>query len=139
MFCKKPSEVKQILEICKQYNLKISGSMFVMKSKSILESIDYVKDNYGIEYVTDLIISKRVSYLKTVLPYLKSEGLLPYVINSSSILSLRLEEIIERKEYIESIGEDLIVNGRFNIIFGKTRRNYEKLKNNQKQLKMSTE
>ena len=127
------------MRLCRENNIEISGSIFKVKPSKLSKTIDYVKSNYGEQYLTSLILSKNIEHLKVVLPYLEKEGLLPYVINSSSILDLRLDEIIERKEYIESIGEDLIVNGKFNIIFGKTRRNYEKLKNNQKQLKMNME
>ena len=54
-------------------------------------------------------------------------GVLEYVINSSSILSLTLREIKERKEYIELICEPIVLdNGKFNSIFGMTRKNYQK-------------
>lgn len=66
--------------------------------------------------------------MKVVLPYLDSLNVLSVVIKSASILSLTLEEIIERKEYIESIGEELVLsNDRFNSIFGMIRANYRKL------------
>ena len=40
------------------------------------------------------------------------------VINSPSILKLTVTEIVEREIFIRARGEDLVINGLFNPIFG---------------------
>ena len=102
--------------------------MFLKNAHELEESIDYVKSIYGEAYLKPLIVNKNVEYLKVVLPYLESLNVLPVVIKSASILTLSLEEIIERKEYIESHNGELVLpNGRFNSIFDMSKANYEKL------------
>ena len=93
----------------------------------MIESIDFIKNNYALSYLTSLIVVKDVKYLKEVFPYLEEMGVLEVVKKSASILSLSLEEIKERKEFIESINEPLVLdNGRFNSIFGMSRKRYLK-------------
>lgn len=121
-------EIEKIVEVCRKNNIPISGSIFLKSADDIENSIDYVKSIYGEAYLKPLIVNKKVEYLKVVLPYLDSLNVLPVVIKSASILTLTLDEIIDRKEYIESIGEKLVLsNGRFNSIFGLSRANYRKL------------
>lgn len=61
--------------------------------------------------------------------YLDTLGVLNYVINSASILTLTLDEIIERKNYIESIGQCIIEKNKFNSIFGLSRKKFNSIKN----------
>ena len=65
-----------------------------------------------------------------VFPYLQQLNVLPIVINSSSILTLKLEEIQERKSILD-MQEITMVDerGKFNSIFGMTRKKYNELKN----------
>ena len=128
MFLKALGEIKKIIVVCKENNIQITGSIFIETANELEESIEYVKNTYGEAYLKPLIVNKKVEYLKAVLPYLDTLNVLPVVIKSASILSLTLDEIIERKEYIESIGEELVLsNGRFNSIFGLSKVNYRKL------------
>ena len=128
VFLKTADEIKRIVAICNENKISITGSVFHSTADELEESIDYVKSTYGEAYLKPLIVNKKVEYLKVVLPYLDSLNVLPIVIKSASILTLTLDEIIERKEYIESIGEELVLpNGRFNSIFGMSRANYRKL------------
>ena len=128
IFLKTANEIERIIIVCEKYNIPITGSVFRKTADELEKSIDYVKSTYGNAYLKPLIVNKSVEYLKVVLPYLDSLGVLPFVIKSASILTLSLEEIIERKEYIESHnGELVLLNGRFNSIFGMTRANYKKL------------
>ena len=123
-------EIKRIIKVCNKNNIPITSSVFLKTSEEIEKSIDYIKENYGQAYLTPLIISKNVEYLKIVLPYLESLGVLPYVIKSASILTLTLDEIKERKDFIESNNDTMVLqNGRFNSIFGLSRANYKKLTN----------
>ena len=121
-------EIEKIVAICNENDIPITGGIFLKIADELEASINYVKNTYGEAYLKPLIINKKVEYLKVVLPYLDSLNVLPFVIKSASILSLSLDEIIERKEYIESHNGELVLsNGRFNSIFGLSRTNYKKL------------
>ena len=131
VFYKTAEEVEKIIEVCKKNNIPITGSIFLKATEEIEKSINYIKENYGQAYLTPLIINKNVEHLKNVLPYLESLGVLPYVVKSASILTLTLDEIKERKDFVESNNDTLVLqNGRFNSIFGVSRANYKKLTNN---------
>ena len=130
VFKKTSEEIEKIIKVCRENNIPITGSVFKKTSEEIEKSIDYIKENYGQAYLTPLIINKNVEHLKNVLPYLESLGVLPYVIKSASILNLTFEEIKERKDFIESNNDTLVLqNGRFNSIFSVSRANYKKLTN----------
>lgn len=123
-------EIEKIIEVCKRNNIQITGSIFLKTSEEIEKSINYIKENYGQAYLTPLIINKNVEHLKNVLPYLESLGVLPYVVKSASILTLTLDEIKERKDFVESNNDTLVLqNGRFNSVFGLSKSNYKKLTN----------
>ena len=98
----------------------------------------YVRNNYGIEYVTNVIVSKNYNNLTRVLPYLKENRWLDAIRKSASILSLTLEEIKERVSMIEKMSESIIITNKngekvFNSIFGLPRRKYaEKVKSAEK-------
>ena len=128
VFKKTADEIEEIVKVCRENNIIISGSLFNKNAEDLQASIDYVKSAYGQEYLVPLVVNKNVKHLQEVFPYLDFLGLLPYVIKSASILLLTLDEIMERKEYIESHGESLVTKtGRFNSIFGLSKKNYEKL------------
>ena len=130
VFYKTAEEVEKIIEVCKKNNIPITGSIFLKATEEIEKSINYIKDNYGQAYLTPLIINKNVEHLKNVLPYLESLGVLPYVVKSASILTLTLDEIKERKDFVESNNDTLVLqNGRFNSVFGLSKSNYKKLTN----------
>ena len=127
VFLKSAEEIEKIIKVCRENNITITGSIFFKTSKKLIESIDFIKNNYDLSYLTSLIVIKDVKYLKEVFPYLEEMGVLEVVKKSASILSLSLEEIKERKEFIESINEPLVLdNGRFNSIFGMSRKRYLK-------------
>ena len=129
VFFKPADEIERIVKVCKENNVEISGSVFLKPATEIEKTIKYLKEHYSSDYLKPLIVIKKVSYLEKVFSYLDSLNLLPYVVNSASILTLTLEEIIERKEFIESIGESLINSkNKFNSIFGLSKKNYQKKK-----------
>ena len=131
VFLKTAEEIENIIKVCRENNIPITGSIFLKATEEIEKSINYIKENYGQAYLTPLIINKNVEHLKNVLPYLESLGVLPYVVKSASILTLTLDEIKERKDFVESNNDTLVLqNGRFNSIFGVSRANYKKLTNN---------
>ena len=64
-----------------------------------------------------------------VLPYLQQLNVLEIVINSASILTLKLEEIEERKSVLDMQGIPMVdERGKFNSIFGLSRKKYSELK-----------
>ncbi len=126
VFTKSAQEIEEIIKVCNENEIEITGSIFHKSSKQLKENIEFIKQNYGEEYLTPLIISKNLKNLQKILPYLQSIGVLETVKNSASILSLTLEEIQERQAFAEKIGEPIVKNGRFNLIFGLSRKNYQK-------------
>ena len=126
VFMKSAQEIEEIIKVCNENGMEITGSIFQKSSKQLKENIEFIKQNYGEEYLTPLIISKNLKNLQKILPYLQSIGVLETVKNSASILILTLEEIQERQAFAEKIGEPIVKNGRFNSIFGLSRKNYQK-------------
>ena len=130
VFHKTSEDIEKIIKVCIENNIAITGSVFIKTSEEIEKSINYIKENYGQAYLKPLIINKNVEHLKNVLPYLESLGVLPYVVKSASILTLTLDEIKERKDFVESNNDTLVLqNGRFNSVFGLSKANYKKLTN----------
>lgn len=125
VFKQNADEIEKIIEICKKYNIEITGSVFLKKSSSLQKTIDFIIENYDERYLTPLIIIKEPKHLSEVMPYLDSLGVLEFIINSASILTLTKEEIEKRVEIIKLLGEDIVKNGKFNSVFGmnKTRLN----------------
>ena len=125
VFLKSAEEIEKIIEICKKYDIEVTGSVFLKKSSSLQKTIDFIIENYDERYLTPLIITKEPKHLSEVMPYLDSLGVLEFIINSASILTLTKEEIEKRVEIIKLLGEDIVKNGKFNSVFGmnKTRLN----------------
>ena len=126
VFKRTAAKIKEIVEVCKENRIEITGSIFLKNSKQLKENIEYIKQNYGEEYLTPLIVSKNLKHLQKTLPYLQSIGALETTKTSASILLLTLEEIKERQAFIESIGEPIVKENKFNSIFGLSRKNYQK-------------
>ena len=125
VFLKSAEEIEKIIEVCKRYNIEITGRVFLKKSSSLQKTINFIIENYNERYLTPLIITKEPKHLSEVMPYLDSLGVLEFIINSASILTLTKEEIEKRVEIIKLLGEDIVKNGKFNSVFGmnKTRLN----------------
>ena len=125
VFLKSADEIEKIIKVCKKYNIEITGTVFLKKSSSLQKTIDFIIENYDERYLTPLIIIKEPKHLSEVMPYLDSLGVLEFIINSASILTLTKEEIEKRVEIIKLLGEDIVKNGKFNSVFGmnKTRLN----------------
>ena len=125
VFRQSAEEIEKITEVCKKYNIEITGSVFLKKSSSLQKTINFIIENYDEMYLTPLIITKEPKHLSEVMPYLDSLGVLEFIINSASILTLTKDEIEKRVEIIKLLGEDIVKNGKFNSVFGmnKTRLN----------------
>ena len=126
VFYRIAAEIKEIVEVCKENGIEITGSIFSKNSKQLKGNIEYIKQNYGEEYLTPLIVSKNLKHLQKTLPYLQSIGVLEIIKTSASILMLTVEEIKERQAFIESIGETIVIDGKFNRIFGMPKKRYQK-------------
>ena len=126
VFLRTAAEIKEIVEVCKENGIEITGSIFSKNSKQLKENIEYIKQNYGEEYLTTLIVSKNLKHLQRTLPYLQSIGALETTKTSASILLLTLEEIKERQAFIKNIGETIVIDGKFNRIFGMPKKRYQK-------------
>ena len=132
VFHKSAEEIEKIIEVCKKYNIEITGSVFLKKSSSLQKTIDFIIENYDERYLTPLIIIKEPKHLSEVMPYLDSLGVLEFIINSASILTLTKEEIEKRVEIIKLLGEDIVKNGKFNSVFGMNKARLNKKLNSYK-------
>ena len=126
VFRRTATGIKEIVKVCQENGIEVTGSVFTKNSKQLKENIEYIKQNYGEEYLTNLIVSKNLKHLQKTLPYLQSIGVLETIKTSASILSLTLEEIKERQVFIESIGEPIVKGNKFNPIFGMIQKRYQK-------------
>ena len=127
VFLRTAEEIEQIVEVCKANGIELTSSIFMKSVSKLEECIEYVRKDFGEEYLLPLIVSKNIKTLEKVLPYLKEKGYLGYIKGSASILSLTLEQIKEREKFIEEQGESIIdERGKFNSIFGMSKKNYEK-------------
>ena len=124
IFKKSADEVEDIVNVCKKYGLDVTSTLFKKSASSLEKSMEYVSENYGKTYMTPLIVVTDVNHLQQVFPYLDDKGTLPAVIVSPAILSLKYDELIERERVISIIGEDDVVNGRFNPIYGLSKKRY---------------
>ena len=126
MFNMPAEEVEKIIDLCQKNGIKIKGTVFLKPSYELEKTITYIKNNYGDEFLKPLIIVKSPLYLQEVFSYLAKYGTLNIVPDSSSILSLSLEEIKERHEILKLIGSDLVADNKFNSIFSMSRKAYAK-------------
>lgn len=130
VFLKSAEEIEKIIQVCEAHNIEPTGSVFRQSAEQIKENIEYIKENYGEEFLKPLIISKSKKVLEETLPYLQKKGVLRIIKNSASILSLKLSEIQDREAFIEKIGESILrPDGKaFNSIFGLSRKKYAERK-----------
>lgn len=128
VFKKSADEIEEIVKVCKKYGLDVTATLFKKSAGSLDKSLEYVQENYGRTYMTPLIVVTNKNHLQKVFPYLDSKGTLPAVVVSPAILGLKFDELLERESLIESIGEKDVVNGRFNPIYGLSKKKYDEKK-----------
>ena len=125
VFRRTADEIKDIVKVCRKNNTKITGRVFSRTADKLQSSIDFIKVHYDSSYLTPLIIVKDAKHLSKVFPYLDELGVLETVRQSASILDLPLDDIRERKKFVDSIGEPMVLeNGKFNSVFGMSRKRY---------------
>ena len=133
VFRRTADEIKDIVKVCRKNNIKITGRVFSRTADKLQSSIDFIKVHYDSSYLTPLIIVKDAKHLSKVFPYLDELGVLETVRQSASILDLPLDDIRERKKIVDSIGEPMVLeNGKFNSVFGMSRKRYAKRVSNVK-------
>ena len=132
VFKKSASEIEDIALVCKKYDIVVTATLFKKSASSLEKSLSYVRDNYGKSYMIPLVVVTDRTHLERVFPHLDEKGTLTSVIASPAILTLKFDEILERESLISSIGEDDVVNGRFNPIYGLSRKKYDEKKKNVK-------
>ena len=154
LFRKKVKDIKDTLDVCRRHNVEVmsskiislceekqvemTGTIFMKSVDELKQSIDYVDEKYGKRYLKSLIVVHSREYLSKVLPYLERLEVLPYVLNTGSILNLKQEEIEERKLVLEECGMPMIKNNKFNSVFGLSDKAYhEKYKDEIAKVKTS--
>ena len=118
-------EIEKIFKVCEKHDVEVNSSMFSKSASSLDKSMTYIEENYGRSYLLPLIVVTDVSHLEKVFPYLDEKNVLPAVVNSPAILTLRFEEIKEREDFIKKIGEEDVIKGKFNSIYGLSRKKYK--------------
>lgn len=126
VFQNKPEVTEEIIEICKDNGIECKGTVFSSNPRKLTESINYVRENYGEGMVQRLIIVQNPDRLKQVLPYFEEHGYLEGLLKGTLVLSLTLEEFKERERILQSRGEEVLIDGKFNPIFGLDRKRYNK-------------
>ncbi|HOZ55417.1 MAG TPA: hypothetical protein PK993_05230, partial [Clostridia bacterium] len=128
VFLKTAEQIEKIVEICTNNKIEITGSVFHRSAEELAENIEFLKVNYGFDYLKPLIISKNNKNLKKVLPFLQEIEVLETLTTSNCILALTLDEIKERYDFVKNIGEEVIKSDKkvFNSIFGLSKKNYQK-------------
>ena len=126
VFKKSADEIEDIISVCKKHGVEVNGSLFSKSASSLDKSMTYLSENYGRSYLEPLIVVIDSNHLGRVFPHLDSRGTLQAVISNPAILTLKFDEILDRENFIRSVGEEDIVNGRFNSIYGLSRKEYDK-------------
>lgn len=125
VFKKKPDTLRKIAQICRDENVELAGSLFFVNPVKLQESINYVRDNYGERYVNRMIVCQNPDKLREILPYFDECGYLEGLLGRcAGVLTLSFDEIKEREEVIKRCGQEVIIDGSFNPIFGQTRKKY---------------
>ena len=117
---------EEIIKICLDNGLECKGTVFSTNPQKLTESIRYVRDNYGDALVQRLIVTQHPDRLKEVLPYFEEHGYLEGLLNGTLVLSLTLDEFKERESILRKRGEEVLVEGKFNRIFGLDKKRYKK-------------
>lgn len=118
IFIKSYSEIIKIIKLCEDYGIEVKRSIFLKNSSELQESIDFICENYGKEYLHALTIIIDKNHLKKVFDLLQEKAILEMVIKSPVILRLSYDKIKTRLSYLEDNNIDIIVKGKYNSIFG---------------------
>lgn len=127
-FNKTPEEVEKIIKLCLKNDISVTGTVFHKTAKELEESISFIKEKYGEDYLLPQIIICDKGHIERIFSYLKGRHCLEVIKESQGIMRLTLDEIIEREIYITSINESFVVDGIFNPIIGLSKRLWEKKK-----------
>ena len=123
-FGKRPEQVLEIIKLCKEYQIPITGTVFQKHPKELENTINFIREEYGEDYLLPSIVICDKEHIQRVFAYLKGKRCLEVVKTSPSILRLTIMEIVERESIIKNLDQPFIVGDRFNPIFGLSRKNY---------------
>lgn len=133
-FSTTPEEVEKIIDLLSNNNIEITGVVFRKKADELKDTIEFIKEKYGEEYLLPQIIIYDKDHLKQVFAYCKGRGCMDLIKTSPYILRHTISEIVDRDSYINSIGRKFIENNRFNQVFLWSKKKYleerEKQNNN---------
>lgn len=128
-FSKKPKDVEKIIKICLENGIPVTGTVFHKTAKELEESISFIKEKYGKDYLLPQIIICDKDHIERIFAYLNGRHCLELIKENQGIMRLTLEEIIEREIYITSKNENFVVDGAFNPILGLSKRLWEEKRN----------
>lgn len=121
---------RDLVQTCVDNGIEAKGCIFSTNPDKLKRSIGYVRNNYGEDYVQRLIVCQNPERLKKILPYLESKEYLGGLLKGTAILSLTFDEVIERENFLKERGEQVLIDGKFNPVFGWTRKKFKNVKNN---------
>lgn len=124
-FSTTPEEVEKIISLLLDKNIEISGPVFRRKEKELKDTIEFIENKYGKEYLLPQIIIYDKEHVNCVFAYLGGRGKLDIIKSNSIILKLSLAEIIEREAYINETGGKLIEEDKFNPVISWSKKKFQ--------------
>jgi len=130
-FRQNADSVEKIINICKENLIPVEPTLFYKDDVELKKIVEYVKKNFGSRYLKTHILTKDLDTIKQSMPFLQRLGLLPCVINRSTVLELTPDEIIDRTAIIKYLGKPIHRLGRYskedklNPIYELSRKKYE--------------
>lgn len=128
-----PEEVEKIINLLLENNIEITGIVFKKKEKELKDTIEFIKNKYGKDYLLPQIIIYDKDQIDKVFSYCAGRGCMDIIKNSPAILKLTISEIIERYIYIISIGEDFVEDNKFNQALLWSKKKYLEMKEKQEE------
>ena len=122
-------EINDIIKLCQDNNIPLVGEIFQKHPKDLENTISYVREHYGEDYLLPLVVSCEKKHIEKVFSYLNGKKCLDIIKTSPNILRLTLAEIIERETILHELKESFIVDNRFNPIFDLSRNSFKEKKN----------
>ena len=115
------------IKVCNDYGLVLNNALFRADENELELNYNYIKDNYGTEYVTSTTMTKANARVKEVFQYMASQGLLKYLPNNEAIFTLKPEDLKARIEYLKKKGLDIIEEEQFSNVLTMTKRKFKSL------------
>ena len=68
-FNKKPSEVEKIIKLCLENDINITGTIYCKDAYELEDTINYIKNNFGKEYLIPQVIIEAKEHLQIIMTY----------------------------------------------------------------------